>query len=57
VPSTGVDARGPALGSRRIDRGGSWLSEPKDARVAVRDDSRPDYRDYNFGFRISRTAS
>jgi formylglycine-generating enzyme required for sulfatase activity len=57
VPSTGVDAQGPALGSRRIDRGGSWLSEPKDARVAVRDDSRPDYRDYNFGFRISRTAS
>ncbi len=36
----------------RVLRGGSWLDFQDLARCAYRDDSRPDYRDYDLGFRL-----
>jgi formylglycine-generating enzyme required for sulfatase activity len=54
--SAQTDPRGPASGSDRVIRGGSWLSDAQDARVAYRLRSYPDNR-YNFlGFRLVRSV-
>jgi formylglycine-generating enzyme required for sulfatase activity len=46
---------GPASGSDRVMRGGSWDDGPQYCRVAVRAFSSPDYRDDLLGFRLART--
>ncbi len=46
---------GPASGSVRVLRGGSWLYHPLYCRVANRDSSTPGYRNGNVGFRLART--
>ncbi len=43
---------GPATGTYRVLRGGSWFNFPQNSRVAYRYHYSPDYRFYNFGFRV-----
>jgi formylglycine-generating enzyme required for sulfatase activity len=47
---------GPASGSTRVLRGGSWYSYPWWLRSSVRniDGGPPDHADYNVGFRVAR---
>jgi formylglycine-generating enzyme required for sulfatase activity len=56
-PSAGVDVQGPASGSDRVARGGSWSGVPRYARVAARGNNPPGRRFYFLGFRLLRTAS
>jgi formylglycine-generating enzyme len=49
-----TDPQGPAFGSFRVLRGGSWSDYPRYARVAFRYDGRPDGRYYGTGFRLAR---
>ena len=56
VSLAGVDVQGPASGSRRFLRGGSWRSIPKVARVAIRYGVDPGIRIYDLGVRLLRTA-
>ena len=45
---------GPETGKHRCVRGGSWiLNNPGAFRCAYRDRNIPDFRNYNFGFRLS----
>jgi len=44
--------RGPATGSRKASRGGSWRHQVKIARVAARSSIPPDYRYNDYGFRV-----
>lgn len=46
---------GPASGSYRVLRGGSWYNFPQVCRVAVRDFSSPTNRFNDIGFRLART--
>ena len=48
---------GPASGSYRCRRGGSWLSIASVAQVANRNYGSPYYRDYDYGFRLVRNAN
>ncbi|MEZ4965991.1 MAG: SUMF1/EgtB/PvdO family nonheme iron enzyme [Saprospiraceae bacterium] len=48
---------GPASGSVRVFRGGSWDGDADGCRVAVRHWYDPDYRGYDTGFRPARTVS
>ena len=41
--------------SSRVDRGGSWVSDPQDLRSAYRNWLTPTLRDFNLGFRVART--
>jgi formylglycine-generating enzyme required for sulfatase activity len=53
----GVDPRGPASGSYRVDRGGGWRSLAFHCRVAYRGNIWPDYvSSGGLGFRLVRTA-
>jgi formylglycine-generating enzyme required for sulfatase activity len=53
----GVDPRGPASGSSRVARGGSWHSNAYYCRVAYRYyNAWPGYENYALGFRLVRTA-
>ena len=36
----------------RVVRGGSWFGDQKDARAAARFIGTPDYRDFDFGYRV-----
>ena len=56
VPLAGVDGQGPASGSIRVIRGGSWYRDPQYARVAARYIRTPGYRDGDLGVRLLRTA-
>jgi formylglycine-generating enzyme required for sulfatase activity len=56
VPLAGVDMQGPASGSYRVNRGGSWIIGPQLARVAYRRYDPPGYRDSLLGVRLLRTA-
>ena len=56
APPAGVDAQGPASGSIRVFRGGSWVNDPQYARVAYRNFIDPGFRDYILGVRLLRTA-
>ncbi len=53
---TPADPAGPASGSRRVTRGGSWDRDPQSARVAVRSSSPPGVRGNALGVRLVRTA-
>ncbi len=44
------------VGSYRVLRGGLWFNSPSYLKAAYRYDSNPSYRDFNYGFRIARTA-
>jgi formylglycine-generating enzyme required for sulfatase activity len=55
-PGTVTDPTGPATGSFRVTRGGSWNFYARNARAAGRVYDAP-YNYYSFlGFRLSRTA-
>ena len=58
---TGAPADGSAWErgncSRRVLRGGSWYSEPRGLRAAVRSRSPSGWRNYGYGFRIARTLT
>ena len=41
--------------SLRVLRGGSWVNDPQYLHSAIRLRDHPDYRDYDFGFRLART--
>lgn len=45
--------QGPATGSLRVFRGGSWYGRARDCRVSSRFYNIPDYRGYNVGFRVA----
>jgi len=49
------DPTGPATGSYRVIRGGSWGNYPQDCRVAIRSNYTPGNRNYVIGFRLART--
>ena len=51
-----TDPVGPASGSYRVDRGGSWYYVPQSARVAARDGDSPGNRGNVLGLRLLRTA-
>ena len=48
---------GPASGSDRVVRGGSWYYDPQSARVADRYFDAPGFRYYNLGVRLARRVS
>jgi len=54
--SPAADPQGPASGSYRVFRGGSWLDPAKYCRVTARNFEFPVSRLHNVGFRIVRTA-
>ncbi|MCF7913503.1 MAG: SUMF1/EgtB/PvdO family nonheme iron enzyme [Candidatus Cloacimonetes bacterium] len=51
--SSGENPTGPALGSYRVFRGGSWFSGGSDCRSASRNNTTPDWGNYK-GFRLAR---
>ncbi|MBI9031619.1 SUMF1/EgtB/PvdO family nonheme iron enzyme [bacterium] len=50
------DPVGPATGSRRVSRGGSWYYSATLCRVANRNNSDPTYSNYTVGFRLARSS-
>ncbi|MCA3271413.1 MAG: formylglycine-generating enzyme family protein [Roseomonas sp.] len=56
-PAVATDSRPQVDGdqSKRVLRGGSWLSNPRNLRSANRNWDFPDSRNYSFGFRVART--
>lgn len=46
------DPKGPAEGTNRVVRGGSWVEGPKSCRAACRGQFPPTWRVTNFGFRV-----
>ena len=50
-----TDSQGPGTGSVRVVRGGFWDSVARYCRSARRANGNPDYRIYNFGFRLARS--
>ncbi|MCB9476266.1 MAG: formylglycine-generating enzyme family protein [Deltaproteobacteria bacterium] len=52
--SPSVDPTGPATGSSRVLRGGSWDDDPGDVRASLRSRLSPTNRRSNLGFRCSR---
>jgi formylglycine-generating enzyme required for sulfatase activity len=56
-PAGGVaNPTGPAEGSARVIRGGSWLSDGSDCRASNRDWIVPSIRGYDLGFRLLRSV-
>jgi formylglycine-generating enzyme required for sulfatase activity len=51
-----VDPAGPAIGSDRVDRGGSWLHAAHDCQSARRDSDAPGLRYGTLGFRLLRAV-
>ena len=47
-----TDPQGPASGTSRVLRGGSWYNLPQNCRSARRSWNDPDDRFHNFGFRV-----
>jgi formylglycine-generating enzyme required for sulfatase activity len=54
-PAAGVDVQGPASGSHRVNRGGSWSGVAQSARVAFRYYGAPGLRNRALGVRLLRT--
>jgi formylglycine-generating enzyme required for sulfatase activity len=50
--NSSVDPTGPATGTYRVQRGGSWASDSAYCRAAVRSFGDPAYRDSTNGFRV-----
>lgn len=55
--SPATDPRGPSKGTKRIGRGGSWISRAADCRSANRLKDAPDARIDGGGFRVVRVPS
>jgi formylglycine-generating enzyme required for sulfatase activity len=58
APSDGAawtEGEGKNSSPYRVVRGGSWINSPRDLRSAIRGRVEPDYRNYDAGFRVSRT--
>lgn len=55
--SASDDPQGPAAGSKRVNRGGSWASAAALARSANRSGVVPSSRDRNIGFRVASVPS
>jgi formylglycine-generating enzyme required for sulfatase activity len=55
-PGDLLDPKGPDSGPRRVIRGGSWIDDPRLARVAYRDRYGPGLRGINLGLRLVRTG-
>ena len=55
-PGTVIDPLGPATGSSRVPRGGSFATDARNARAANRYVLTPDFRTYWLGLRLARTA-
>jgi formylglycine-generating enzyme required for sulfatase activity len=51
-----VDPTGLSRGPSRVIRGGSWIYDPRSARVAYRNRSEPGRRDDDLGLRLVRTG-
>jgi formylglycine-generating enzyme required for sulfatase activity len=51
LPAT--DPVGPASGSERVLRGGSWIHQPRDLRAAARGHAPPTFRENYVGFRCA----
>ena len=47
------DPKGPAAGTNRVRRGGSFVIKPAFFRFTLRGKSEPDYRMFNIGFRLA----
>ena len=56
VDSPRMDPRGPADGTRRASRGGSWRHRIKFTRVSARSSLSPNYRYNDYGFRVYADA-
>ncbi|MCK6528456.1 formylglycine-generating enzyme family protein [Myxococcota bacterium] len=54
-PESSTDPTGPATGTSRMMRGGSWISDAHQARAAERAGSHPEYTHYSIGFRLARS--
>ena len=54
--SASENPSGPASGSIRVVRGGSWINVADNCRSAYRDLNAPSGRSYSLGFRLSRTV-
>ena len=52
-----TDPQGPASGTARVLRGGSWNYAPHDCRSATRGSNSPEGRFVDFGFRVVVTAT
>ncbi len=50
------DPRGPASGSSRVTRGGSWILNPDRSRCSNRNFNYPHYRGLGLGFRVVRRS-
>lgn len=48
---------GPASGSNRVKRGGSWNNNANNCSVSIRNNNNPANRNNNLGFRFCRSAS
>ena len=48
-----INPTGPATGSYRVMRGGSWCNSAKYCRVACRNYNEPDYAEYHVGLRLA----
>ncbi len=55
-PGPSVDPLGPRLGVERVNRGGGWIDDPRQLRVANRSRNSPDVRLIILGFRIARSG-
>jgi formylglycine-generating enzyme required for sulfatase activity len=53
---TVTDYTGPETGTQRIFRGGSWINKAAVLRAAQRYNRTHGYRDYNVGFRATRSV-
>ena len=49
-----TDPRGPASGSARVYRGGSWMDDARDCRASIRYSVTPGFRYLILGFRLLR---
>jgi formylglycine-generating enzyme required for sulfatase activity len=52
-----TDPAGPASGTDRVLRGGSWSYDAENCRSAVRYDSAPEYTGFSYGFRPVRSTN
>jgi len=57
VAADKTDPTGPANGSLRVLRGGSWHNHSSNCRAANHDKYPPDSRGHNVGFRVVATAA
>jgi sulfatase modifying factor 1 len=52
-PAANIDPRGPASGSKRVIRGGSWFFDANSARCGLRYTHSPQDKGFSLGFRLA----